>query len=125
MVIDYSFFGNATGGWRPRLPTESEPVNTAWGVETGDLYINDRIFFRNVPAAVWDYELGGYPVIKKWLAYRDSGRRPATSLTLQEADHVRSMVQRIAALLAFHERLNGLYEQASTECFRTEELGLL
>jgi hypothetical protein len=125
MVVAYSFSGNATGGWRSRQPTESESSIIPSGAETGDLYINDHIFFRNVPSTVWEYELGGYPVIKEWLAYRDSGRRPDTALTLEETDHLRGMIQRIAALLALHEKLNALYEQVCTDCFRNEELGLI
>jgi hypothetical protein len=50
------------------------------GDTTGDLYINDAVLFRHVPDRVWHYELGGYPVIKKWLGYRDRGRRPGIPL---------------------------------------------
>ena len=41
------------------------------GATTLDVYLNDRAFWRNVPAAVWDYKLGGYQVLKKWLSYRE------------------------------------------------------
>ncbi|MCY4514814.1 MAG: SUMF1/EgtB/PvdO family nonheme iron enzyme, partial [Candidatus Tectomicrobia bacterium] len=36
---------------------------------TYDVYLNARTFWRNVPSAVWDYRLGGYQVLKKWLSY--------------------------------------------------------
>jgi hypothetical protein len=100
-------------------------LRTAWGTRTGDLHINDEIFFRNVPSGVWEYELGGYPVIKKWLAYRDNGRRPDTALTLDETEHLRGMIQRIAALLALHEELSALYEETIKDCFRNDELGVV
>ena len=35
------------------------------GETTFDVYLNDRAFWRNVPAAVWTYKLGGYQVLKK------------------------------------------------------------
>jgi hypothetical protein len=76
-------------------------------------------------AGMWEYELGGYPVVKKWLAYRDNGRRPDTALTLDEAEHLRGMVQRLAALLTLHEQLSVLYEETIKDCFRNEELGVL
>ena len=41
------------------------------GETTFDVYLNDRAFWRNVPAAVWTYKLGGYQVLKKWLSYRE------------------------------------------------------
>ena len=43
----------------------------ALGQTTFDVYLNARAFWRNVPAAVWDYRLGGYQVLKKWLSYRE------------------------------------------------------
>ena len=37
------------------------------------MYLNARAFWRNVPAVVWVYKLGGYQVLKKWLSYRERG----------------------------------------------------
>ena len=34
------------------------------GGKTFDVYLNERAYWRNVPAAVWDYQLGGYQVLK-------------------------------------------------------------
>ena len=41
------------------------------GDTTFDVHLNDRAYWRNVPAAVWSYKLGGYQVLKKWLSYRE------------------------------------------------------
>ena len=41
------------------------------GKTTFDIHLNDRAYWRNVPAAVWNYKLGGYQVLKKWLSYRE------------------------------------------------------
>ncbi len=41
------------------------------GESTFDIYLNSRAYWRNVPAAVWAYRLGGYQVLKKWLSYRE------------------------------------------------------
>ena len=52
--------------------------------------LNESAYWRNVPEKVWDYTIGGYQVIKKWLSYREqspcwAGRsrrtRPAKSPT--------------------------------------------
>lgn len=45
------------------------------------------------------------------LGYRDQGRRPGQPLTLPEALHLRSMIQRIAALLVLQPELDSLYER--------------
>ena len=35
------------------------------GGTTFDVYLNEQAYWRNVPAAVWNYQLGGYQVLKK------------------------------------------------------------
>ena len=86
----------------------SEPSGTRDGV----LHISDEVYFENVPEAVWLFEIGGYPVVKKWLGYRDRKRRDGRTLTLREKDHLRSIVRRIAALLALHDDLDAVYGDA-------------
>ena len=34
------------------------------------IYLNDDLCIRGVPAEVWEYTIGGYQVIDKWLKYR-------------------------------------------------------
>lgn len=123
LLVEYAFFGGAQGGWRERSASDKDPMHDSWGGTTGDLYINDTVFFRHVPERVWRYELGGYPVIKKWLGYRDNGRRPGVPLTVQEAAHLRVTVQRLSAILCLHTTLDNLYERACNDCFSAEELG--
>ena len=68
------------------------------GDTTFDVYLNDRAYWRNVPAAVWNYKLGGYQVLKKWLSYRERnvlGR----SLTPEEVQHFTDTARRIEAIL--------------------------
>jgi len=89
LSVTISYYGAAQGGWRARAPRESESFEPTWGVSTGDLWLNDSVFLANVPERVWRYELGGYPVIKKWLGYRDDRRRPGRGLSLAELDHLR------------------------------------
>jgi hypothetical protein len=124
LTIEMSFFGAAQGGWRPRAAAAGEPMFPQWGETSGDLAINDSVFFRHVPEAVWKYELGGYPVIKKWLGCRDRGRRPGVPLSVQEVAHLRSMVQRLAAVLRLQPLLDSLYERLSQGSFTAEELGV-
>lgn len=62
-----------------------------------------------MPARIWDYTLGGYPVVKKWLSYREKdvlGR----DLKISEVQHVQTMVRRIASLLLLEPRLDANYE---------------
>ena len=72
---------------------------SALGRTTFDVYLNARAFWRNVPAAVWRYKLGGYQVLKKWLSYRERDvlGRP---LSPQEVQHFTDTARRIAAILS-------------------------
>lgn len=124
LIVSVAYFGAARGKWIERAHAEGEPQHAAWGDSTGDLYINDDVYFGNIPKAVWSYEISGYPVLKKWLGYRQAGRRDGRPLTLEERQHFRSMVQRLAALLTLHEAADALYEKSAAAAFTAEELGV-
>ena len=69
------------------------------GDTTLDVYLNERAFWRNVPAAIWGYKLGGYQVLKKWLSYRERdvlGR----ALLLEEVLYFAEIARRVAGMLA-------------------------
>ena len=75
-----------------------------------DAYLNDTNCWRGIPKAVWDYYIGGYPVIRKWLSYRESkiiGRR----LTKEEAREVRDKVRRITGLILLSDKLDENYKK--------------
>ena len=36
-----------------------------------DVYLNEVAYWSNIPLRVWEYTIGGYQVIKKWLSYRE------------------------------------------------------
>jgi hypothetical protein len=75
-----------------------------------DVYLNEVACWRNVPEPVWAYTLGGYPVLKKWLSYRERdvlGRdlRPAEARTFT------AVARRIAALLGMAADLDANYRR--------------
>ena len=73
------------------------------GDTTFDIYLNKDAFWRNVPAAVWNYRLGGYQVLKKWLSYRERdilGR----ALWPEEVQHFTDVSRRIGRILAITMR---------------------
>lgn len=84
------------------------------GRATCDVYLNDRAYWRNVPEGVWNYYIGGYQVIKKWLSYRERGteERPVLGRDLRpdEARYVTEMVRRIGAILLLQPRLDESYQ---------------
>ncbi len=85
-----------------------------------DVWLNDRAYWANVPKAVWEYTLGGYQVIKKWLSYRE---RPllGRDLTIEEARYVSEMVRRIAAILTLGPALDASYEAVKADVWEWGE----
>ncbi len=68
------------------------------GESTYDVYLNDQAYWRNVPANVWNYRLGGYQVLKKWLSYREHGVL-GRALRPEEVQHFTDTAHRMAAIL--------------------------
>ncbi len=86
---------------RAFAPDERTALSAAlptFGKTTFDVHLNDRAFWRNLPAAVWNYKLGGYQVLKKWLSYRERGilDRP---LRPEEVQRFTDTARRVAAIL--------------------------
>lgn len=78
------------------------------GETTLDIYLNEAAYWANIPLKVWEYSLGGYQVIKKWLSYREAPLlgRP---LKPEEADEVRRIARRILAMLLLEPALDTNY----------------
>ncbi len=68
------------------------------GETTFDVYLNGEAFWCNIPAAVWNYQLGGYQVLKKWLSYRETAILGRT-LQSAEVQYFADTARRIGALL--------------------------
>ena len=93
--------GQGRADKRPLTADERSSLGDAvatLGETTFDIHLNDRACWRNVPAAVWNYKLGGYQVLKKWLSYREQQvlDRP---LHAGEVQHFADTARRIAAIL--------------------------
>ncbi|MEI2770990.1 MAG: type ISP restriction/modification enzyme, partial [Candidatus Competibacter sp.] len=96
--------------------TESRPFTAqeqpALGDETLDVSLNTDCHWKNVPRPVWDYTLGGYQVLKKWLSYREYEllNRP---LSADEALEFTWMARRIAALILLRPALDENYRSCT------------
>lgn len=77
-----------------------------------NVYINDKVYWANVPADVWAMTIGGYPVVKKWLSYREH-RILGRALRMEEITHVTEMVRRLKALLLLGAELDSNYHAAA------------
>ncbi len=84
------------------------------GEQAVDIHINDDAKWEGVPVKVWDYTLGGYQVLKKWLSYREAdvlGR----ALAGEEALHFAKTARRITEILCMGPALDAAHALAR-EC---------
>lgn len=99
------------------MPGPGDVRSAARGEGFVDIYLNATTRWRDVPAAVWSYTLGGYQVLKKWLSYREAVllHRP---LTADEALDFTKYVRRLTALLALHIDLDNHYHISATTAIK-------
>jgi hypothetical protein len=99
---------SAMGREATALGLSLDDLTSMLGDHTYDVYLNDAAYWKNIPAHVWEFAIGGFPAVKKWLSYRDQAiiGRP---LTTDEVREVERMARRIAALTMLQPRLDANY----------------
>ena len=81
-----------------------------------DVYLNDVAYWKNVPVRVWEFAIGGYQVMKKWLSYREL-KLLGRALTKDEVRYVSEMARRIAAILLLEPALDENYAKVKQSTF--------
>ena len=79
------------------------------GDQAVDIYLNAAAYWSCVPLRVWEYTIGGYKVLKKWLSYRERsvlGR----DLSADEVYAFTKIARHIAELLLTGPELDKNYE---------------
>jgi Type ISP C-terminal specificity domain len=86
----------------------SQAQDSQLGTRTGDVFLNTDAYWRNIPETVWNFTIGGYQVMKKWLSYRE---RPllGRALSPTEIRYVRDMARRLAGLRLMAAELDANY----------------
>ena len=99
---------------------ENPALGLGAGASTYDIRLNERVCWHNIPPRVWDYTIGGYQVIKKWLSYRERALL-GRGLNPDEARAVTQIVRRIAAILLREPELDQNYRDVAGETYTTVE----
>ncbi len=99
------------------LGTRDTPLQSALtllGETCVDVHLNGDAHWSAAPIHVWNYTLGGYQVLKKWLSYREFTAEPTSpllhcALRPEEAAYFAQVVRRIAAILLLGPALDLSY----------------
>jgi predicted helicase len=74
------------------------------------VYINQTQYFAPVPQELWEYRIGGYQVLEKWL--KDRKERP---LTVEEIKTYCHIVTAIARTIEIQEEIDALYPRVEEQ----------
>ena len=109
------------GKTEPRVCTPDEQSAGCGTAPTLDVYLNATAYWKNIPQPVYDFTIGGYQVIKKWLSYREQ-RVLGRAMTMGEIMEVTAMARRLAALVLLQPKLDENYRSvaAATWAFSRE-----
>ena len=86
------------------------------GDRTCDIHLNDVAYWKNIPLRVWEYTIGGYQVIKKWLSYREE-KLLGRPMTKDEVRWVQEMARRVAAILLLEPALDENYRAVKVHTY--------
>jgi predicted helicase len=85
-------------------------VKVTYGVEQQQVQINPDQYFTGVPSAVWEYHIGGYQVVEKWLKDR-KGR----FLSSEEITIYVNLITAIAATIRIQASLDELFNDVESD----------
>jgi predicted helicase len=72
----------------------------------GNVFINDSQYFSCIPSAVWEYQIGGYQVMAKWLKDR-KGR----ALSLDDIRHYIRIAKALQLTIEIQLKIDKIYPQ--------------
>ena len=90
------------------VPSKTDPKGAV------DIFINDKVCWSDVPNDAWAMTIGGYPVIKKWLSYREH-KVLGRPLRLEEVTYITEVIRPLKALLLLGDDLDANYQLATTK----------
>ena len=83
------------------------------------VYINKNQYFKGVPPYVWEYQIGGYQVCRKWLKDR-KGRK----LSLDDIKHYCRIVTAVNKTIELQNEIDGCYPDVEKNVIEFDDTGL-
>lgn len=106
---------------RPFTEAESAALgeqSQEWG-SACDIYLNEGTYWACVPEKIWEFKIGGFQVLKKWLSYREYGDgHPGLlgrSLTSDEARQFCDPARRVTAVVSLEGDLDASYSAVKAD----------
>ncbi|GCL42495.1 adenine specific DNA methyltransferase [Dolichospermum planctonicum] len=68
---------------------DNQITEVTYHSELQRVYVNKQNYFTNIPQHIWEFKIGGYQVLDKWLKDRKNAKR---ELSTQEINHYQKIV---------------------------------
>ncbi|MBS9390221.1 MAG: N-6 DNA methylase [Dolichospermum sp. WA123] len=68
---------------------DNQVTEVTYNSELQRVYINKQSYFTDIPPHIWEFKIGGYQVLDKWLKDRKNANR---KLSLEEINHYQKIV---------------------------------
>ncbi len=68
---------------------DDEVTKVTYNPEKQQVYINKTRYFADIPPEIWEFKIGGYQVLNKWLKDRQKAKR---SLSFDDVLHYQKIV---------------------------------
>ncbi len=92
------------------------PSDKRYDEAAGRIHINEAQYFEGVAPEVWDYHIGGYRVMEKWLKDR-RGR----ALSLEEIKHYCNVGAALAGTIELQSEIDKIFEGIEKETIAPED----
>lgn len=80
--------------------------NPHYDINNKRIYINDKEYFTNIETEVWNYYIGGYQVLNKWLKDRKD-----KILSAEEINHYIKIIESLRQTISIQSRIDKIYPE--------------
>jgi predicted helicase len=84
---------------------DNQVTEVTYNSELQRVYINKQSYFTDIPQHIWEFKIGGYQVLDKWLKDRKNSHRV---LSVAEIHHYQKIVVVLTETLRLMEEIDGL-----------------
>ena len=82
---------------------DNQVTEVTYNSELQRVYINKESYFTNIPPHIWEFKIGGYQVLDKWLKDRKNANR---KLSIEEINHYQKIVIALTATLQLMQEID-------------------
>ncbi len=82
---------------------DNQVTQVTYNVELQRVYINKQSYFTDIPPHIWEFKIGGYQVLDKWLKDRKNAKRKLSS---EEIIHYQKIVIALTETLQIMEEID-------------------